>query len=84
MDWLKRILTGKSKEQIAAEAKKRRQSKIHTQRVRARERELRLAQDGGGVSKATFFFGSPWESYDHKKRGKRTAKNVSSGLMKSN
>ncbi|KAJ5732793.1 hypothetical protein N7493_004274 [Penicillium malachiteum] len=84
MFWLKWIFTNKSKEQIRAEEKRKRQSKAHTNRVLARERELRLAKDGGGAKNARIFFGSPWEVYSHEKYGKRTKENVSSGLMKHN
>ncbi|KAJ6015099.1 hypothetical protein N7540_009690 [Penicillium herquei] len=84
MLWLKLIFTNKTKEEIRAKEKSKRQSKAHIKRVLARERELRLAQDGGGVKNARIFFGSPWEVYSHAKRGKRTKENVSSGLMKSN
>ncbi|KAJ5730111.1 uncharacterized protein N7483_004619 [Penicillium malachiteum] len=83
MLWLKLIFTNKSKEEIRAEEQSRRQSKSHIKRVLARERELRLAQDGGGVKSARLFFGSPLESYTHAKHGKRTKENFSNGLMKS-
>ncbi|KAJ5707150.1 hypothetical protein N7488_006951 [Penicillium malachiteum] len=84
MLWLKLLFTNKTKEQIRAEEKCKRQSKAHAKRVLARERELRLAQDGGGAKNARIFFGSQWESYSHEKYGKRTKENVSSGLMKHN
>jgi hypothetical protein len=82
MDWLRRIFTGKNADEIAARNRRKRQSKIHNQRVRAREKELRLAQEGGGAKSARLFWGSPWESYSNEKRGKRPKKLPTSGLMR--
>lgn len=65
MDWLKSLFTGKSREEIAEENKRRHISKAHGKRIRARERELRLALDGGGTQSAYFFFGTLGETYDH-------------------
>ncbi|KAJ5577559.1 uncharacterized protein N7459_006523 [Penicillium hispanicum] len=81
MDFLKKIFTGKSSETIAAERKKKQLRKEHGKRVRARERELRLKADGGGVKKARLFWGPLGDTYDHGMHGKRP-KNVQSGLMK--
>jgi hypothetical protein len=82
MDWLKRIFTGKSADDIAARNRRKRQGKTHSQRVRAREKELRLAQDGGGAKSARLFWGPPGETYSNEKRGKRPKELPTSGLMR--
>lgn len=82
MDWLRRIFTGKSADDIAARNRRKRQSKIHSRRVRAREKELRLAQDGGGAKSARLFWGPPGATYSNEKRGKRPKELPTSGLMR--
>lgn len=81
MDWLKSLFTGRSREEIAEENKRRRISKAHGKRIRARERELRLALDGGGAQNARFFFGPLGETYDHRTRGRRSKEPITSGFM---
>ena len=82
MDWLRRIFMGMSADDIAARNRRKRQSKIHSRRVRAREKELRLAQDGGGAKGARLFWGPPGATYSNEKRGKRPKVLPTSGLMR--
>lgn len=82
MDWLRKIFTGKSADEIAAKKRRKRQNKLHSQRVRAREKELRLARDGGGAKSARLFWGPPGETYSNEKRGKRPKELPTSGLMR--
>lgn len=81
MDWLKSLFTGKKREEIAEENRKKRLRKARSKRIRARERELRLALDGGGAKTARLFWGPPGETYDYARRGRRSSEPIKSGFM---
>ncbi|KAJ5246728.1 hypothetical protein N7468_001711 [Penicillium chermesinum] len=78
MDWLRQKLTGQTAEQVAAKKAKKRGAKNYQKKVRAREAELRRAAQGGGHKSARFFWGHPFESYDHARHGKRDAQRFKS------
>lgn len=58
---------GKDPAKIAEQKAKRRASKKHSQRVRAREKELQ--RDNNGAKKASFFWGSPGQTFQSNVRG---------------
>ncbi|CDM34557.1 unnamed protein product [Penicillium roqueforti FM164] len=68
MDWLTKLFTGKDSAKTEQKAQKRR-SKEHSRRVRAQEKELRRGKDNGTVKKASFFWGSPGQTYQSNVRG---------------
>lgn len=74
MDWIKQLLTGQSAEEVAAKKAKKRRAKAYHKRVRAREEELRVRAQGGGYKGAKFFWGHPFESYDHTRHGNKKTK----------
>lgn len=74
IDWIKMKLTGKTAEEIAAKKRKKRGAKAYHKRVRAREEALRVKNQGGGYKAAKFFWGHPFESYDHTRHGNKKTK----------
>ena len=68
MDWLTRVFTGKDWTETEQKAEKRR-SKEHSRKVRAHEKELRHGKDNGAVKRASFFWGSPGQTYESNVRG---------------
>lgn len=69
MDRLIRLFTGKESAESAQKRSKKRESKKHSQRVRAREKELRRAQDSNATRKTKFFWGSPGQTFENNVRG---------------
>lgn len=63
MDWLKRLFMGKDSMQTTDQKANKRGSKKHSQRVRAREKELRHGQNNQAAKKASFFWGSPGQTF---------------------
>ncbi|KAJ5950783.1 uncharacterized protein N7479_009196 [Penicillium vulpinum] len=68
MDWLMSLFTGRDSAKTAENKAKKRQSQKHSQRVRAREKELRRGKDNRG-KRASFFWGSPGQTYESNVRG---------------
>lgn len=68
MDWLIRLFLGKDSAKIAEQKAKKRRSKKHSQKVRAREKELRRGKGNNG-KKASFFWGSPGQTFQSNVRG---------------
>lgn len=60
---------GKDSVEIEEQKAKKQGSKKHGQKVRARERELRRQKDNNGAKKASFFWGSPGQTFQNNVRG---------------
>lgn len=60
---------GKDSAKIEEQKAKKQESEKHGQRVRARERELRRQKDNNGAKKASFFWGSPGQTFQNNVRG---------------
>ncbi|KAJ5158526.1 uncharacterized protein N7500_008177 [Penicillium coprophilum] len=67
MTWLTNLFSGKDSTKAEQKAKKR-ESQSHSQRVRAREKELRRGKEKDG-KRASFFWGSPGQTYENNVRG---------------
>lgn len=69
MDKLKELF-GKNSAKTAEQTAKKRETKEHSRRVRAREKELRHGKDNNKAKKASFSWGSPGQTYDRDARGR--------------
>lgn len=68
MDWLTKLFMGKAPAKTEEQKAKQQGSKKHGQRFRARERELRRQKDNNGAKKASFFWGSPGQTFQNNVR----------------
>jgi hypothetical protein len=67
MGWLSSLFTSSAKS--AKQKGKSQESKEHSRRVRAREKELRRAKENSEGKQGTFFWGSPGQTYESNVRG---------------
>ena len=70
MDWLTRLFKGKDPAKAAEQKAKKRGSKEHSRRIRAREKELRRGKVDNGARTASFFWGSPGQTIQNNGRGR--------------